>query len=201
MMDFSKTDILRERQSYNKNNKINCLFVGRIESRKGVYELVQAIEILNKKRDDMTFTFVGGGQSFDELVLRFANSNNVFFLGNISNKEKLLSIYRGADLFIFPSHDEGFPRVLYEAMMAKIPIITTLVGGIGGLMKDNYNCKVINVRDPESIVQKVEELVSSKTLQKRLVEQATKDILEVFDGSRKEHSELLLSNLKKEGVC
>jgi len=194
MIDFSKKDIVLER-GYG-SDIIRCLFVGRVEYRKGIYDLVEAIELLNQSTPSLHFDIVGGGDSFNEMTERFKDVKNVCFKGQISDKEELLNIYRHADLFIFPSHDEGFPRVLYEAMMARTPVLTTMVGGIGGFMKDQHNCLAIKVQNPKSIVEKVTMILADNSLKMRLVNQATEDVLKLFDGTRKKHSMLLMNKLE-----
>ncbi len=195
MIDFSKKDILLNRE-YSKDGITRCLFVGRVELRKGIYDLVDAIEVLNRETDNLHFDIAGGGDSFDEIKESMKGYSNITFYGQVSEKEQLLALYRQADLFIFPSHDEGFPRVLYEAMMARTPVVTTMVGGIGGFMKDHHNCLAIEPKNPESIVSAVEEILDSEELRSKLVEQATLDVLKLFDGTRKKHSELLLNQLE-----
>lgn len=195
MIDFSKKDILLERV-YSQDGIVRCLFVGRVELRKGIFDLMEAIEVLSKKYDFLHFDIVGGGDSFETLKEKMKDYSNVTFHGQVSEKEALLAMYRQADLFIFPSHDEGFPRVLYEAMMASTPVITTMVGGIGGFMKDQHNCLSIESENSESIVSAVEEMFGSDALRVKLTEQATKDVLKLFDGTRKKHSELLLNQLE-----
>jgi glycosyltransferase involved in cell wall biosynthesis len=195
MIDFSKNDILTDR-NYSNDGVVRCLFVGRVEYRKGIYDLMEAIEILNDQRDDLHFDIVGGGDSFSDLSERFKEIDNVCFKGQISDTNELLAMYRQADLFIFPSHDEGFPRVLYEAMMARVPVITTMVGGIGGFMKDRHNCIAIEAQNPGSIVKAVNEMIDSENLKMQLVNQATQDVLTLFDGSRIKHSKLLINKLE-----
>jgi len=195
MIDFSKKDILLDRK-YSSDGITRCLFVGRVELRKGIHDLIDAIKVLNKKTDNLHFDIVGGGDSFNELSERFKDSSNVLFRGQVSDTQELLEMYRQADLFIFPSHDEGFPRVLYEAMMARVPVVTTMVGGIGGFMKDNHNCLAIEAQNSQSIVKAVEEMLDSKELREKLVNQATEDVLKLFDGTRKKHSKLLIKKLE-----
>ena len=195
MIDFDKQDILLDRQ-YSNDDIVRCLFVGRVEMRKGIYDLKHAIDILNNERDDVHFDIVGGGESFDELVDYFETIENVCLRGQISDTTELLNMYRQADLFIFPSHDEGFPRVLYEAMMARVPIITTMVGGIGGFMKDHHNCLAIESQNPQSIVKAVNRMLDTEELKMKIVNQSTQDILKLFDGRKKRHSLLLFDKLK-----
>lgn len=190
MIDFTNEDILLEKKHINKN-KVSFLFVGRIENRKGINELSEAIEILNRESNNFYFNIVGGGELFTEIQDKLLKYDNIKLYGEISDKDILLSIYRKCDIFVFPSHDEGFPRVLYEAMMAKNIILTTMVGGIGGLMKNEHNCLSLNVKDTNSIVASINRIVKDKELQEKLLNQATEDITNLFNGKLKKHSILL----------
>ena len=73
-----------------------------------------------------------------------------------SGKTDLMRFYRKAHIFIFPSYHEGFPRVLYEAMINSLPIVTTMVGGISGRMVDGENCIGIPAKSAGAIVEAVE---------------------------------------------
>lgn len=195
MIDFSKDDILLTKE---RNNKpLNCLFVGRIEYAKGIFELVEAIKLINKKHNHLAFNIVGGGDSLDKIRELSKDIKNINILGQISDKNELLNKYREADIFIFPSHFEGFPRVLYEAMMSRVAVITTLVGGIGGLMKNEYNCLSIDVKKPHSIEKAVDKLIKDDELKNSIINQATLDMQELFSGKKKPHSEILTEKLKE----
>jgi len=196
MIDFSKKDILLNR-NYSEDGKLRFLFVGRIELRKGIFDLLHAIKQLNNKYDNLHFDIVGGGESFGKIKNEFKEFSNIVMRGQISDKEELLHIYKHSDIFIFPSHDEGFPRVLYEAMMLRLPVITTMVGGIGGFMKDYHNCLAIESQNYHSIVEVVEKIIDDEELRTKLLEQATEDMLKLFDGSREKHSLLLINKLEE----
>ena len=179
----------------NKNEKINCLFVGRVEYAKGIYELIEAIKLINKKHLNIEFNIVGGGDAFEEIEELSKSIPNINLLGQIANKEELLLKYRDADIFILPTHFEGFPRVLYEAMMSRVAVITTIVGGIGGIMKNNHNCLSIDVLNPQSIEKAVSKLINEKEMKNSIINQATKDIQQLFNGKRKKHLYLLLEHI------
>lgn len=198
MIDFSKKDILQTKEQKNKNFKF--LFVGRIEYNKGIFELIEAIKDINKTHTNLEFEIVGGGEDYNTIKNLSENIENLTLLGQIAEKEKLLSIYREADIFIFPSHFEGFPRVLYEAMMARLPIITTLVGGIPGLMKDSYNCVKIEPKNSKSIVNAINRIINDNKLREDIVNQATKDMNILFNGNKKQHSILIIEKMKETNV-
>ena len=96
-------------------------------------------------------------------------SSLISFLGYIPNGPELYDIYRESEIFVLPTLSEGFPRVLYEAMGQSLPIVTTSVGGIPGLMKDGVNALLIPPKSSNAIVAAVKRLSSDKELRQRLI--------------------------------
>ena len=129
---------------------IKLLFVGRVEERKGIFELLEVAKLLNTYGDKFSLKVIGGGELYRTMMAKQQKGQipqNIEFTGQISQTDTLMQEYENADAFIFPSHDEGFPRTLYEAMSKSLPIFTTFVGGIKGVMIDNYNCIEIPVKN------------------------------------------------------
>ena len=140
------------------SNKIKLLFVGRVERRKGIFELIETCVILRDKKINFSLDVLGGGSSFKE-VNELLNKHNlqkyVSLHGQISNYSKIISYYKMSDVFVLPSYTEGFPRVIYTAMEYGLPVITTLVGGIPSIMKDQYNCISVSVGSSREIINAV----------------------------------------------
>ncbi len=123
--------------------RFRFLFVGRIEKAKGVFELVDSMLELQKMGIDFTTTIVGDGPDFPALkshVTAKGLEEDIILVGQVDDFDVLIGYYRGADAFVFPTHHEGFPRVLLEAMTVGCPVFTTMVGGIPGIMKRGHNC-------------------------------------------------------------
>ncbi len=150
---------------------------------------------------DFILDVVGGGDAFKEvaqIIVELGLSNNVNILGLVSDKIQLKALYNNADAFVFTSHDEGFPRVLYEAMASGLPIFTTFVGGIPGRMIDGKNCFEIPVRDSRGsagII--IQNLLDLKTME--LVARAAQTMLyEILEGKLLSHDEKLIKVLNNE---
>jgi len=148
----------------------NLLYVGRIEERKGVRDLLAAAAYLEEWGLPFVLTMIGHCPDVPGFLSPSSSSvaRHVRLVEPVSEFEKLIPYYAAADAFVFPSHDEGFPRVLYEAMALGVPIITTFVGSISGVMEDRKNCLRIEVRNPRDIAEKVRQLIANPTLQSQL---------------------------------
>ena len=152
-------------------NCVNLLFVGRVEKRKGVFELIDACEKLAYQNFKFKLYIIGGGDSFEFLSKKIKEkklTEYIFFTGQISSKIEINKFYEMSDIFILPSYTEGFPRVLFNAMEFGLPILTTMVGGIPALMKDKYNCLEIEVGCSEDIFDKIINLSNDLNLYNKL---------------------------------
>lgn len=131
------------------------LFVGRLEPAKGVAELIEAAQMLTTEGFGFELRLAGGGPLHEDLVSTLPADGPVRLLGQVHDKGALMSLYEWADIFVLPTHHEGFPRVLYEAMMKSNVVLTTFVGGIPGVMRDGENCVQLPLRSAQGIADAV----------------------------------------------
>lgn len=103
-----------------------CLFVGRLVEVKGIRELLQAVN----KTLDVMFLIIGDGPLAREVKEAEKNLSNILFVGKIKNSKLPLYI-NASDVLIVPStHEEGFGRVILEALSCGVPVIGANRGGI-----------------------------------------------------------------------
>lgn len=105
------------------------LFVGRAERRKGINELMSSIEVLAETKSEMHWV----GPVYQNKAT--ANSLNIFH-GEISDTEELKAIFDQCQVLITPSHSEGMPNVILEAMARGLAVISTAVGAIPEMISD-----------------------------------------------------------------
>ena len=174
MLDIGRQDALRRDLSARAPGPWNVLFVGRIETAKGIPELVEAAEMLRARGFPFRLSLVGGGPLHDALFRQYGNDPGapVRVHGVINNKAALDAEYQNADLFVLPTHHEGFPRVLYEAMIKSTVILTTFVGGIPGLMRSGSNCIEIPSKNPGAIADAVVSITADPHKMQGLVDNA-----------------------------
>ncbi|MBU4347857.1 glycosyltransferase family 4 protein [Patescibacteria group bacterium] len=141
----------------------NVLFIGRLEKRKNLVNLIKAFEIFKKRykktrclptgRQAIIKLILAGksGFGFDEIrkaIFESPNKNDIILKGYVSEKEKE-ELYKSADVFIMPSLYEGFGLPILEAMSYAIPVICSgnssfpEVAGNAGLLVDPNNTQEI----------------------------------------------------------
>ena len=102
-----------------------ALYVGNIEPRKNIFELVKAFETL-----DIPLVIAGRyAWNFEPAKSAIENSSNVIYLGFISNEDRRALMQR-CSLFVFPSHYEGFGFPVLEAMAAGAPVLCSNRGSL-----------------------------------------------------------------------
>jgi len=118
-------------------NKLrHFVFVGRFERRKGIQELNVALKnILHKHQ--FVFEFIGDIPLSERII-----HTNIKYHGEIRDISRIQSILKNSDFLICPSHSEGMPNVIMEAMACGLAIIATDVGAVSDMV-DVTNGKVI----------------------------------------------------------
>jgi len=109
--------------------KFVILFVGRLIEVKGVKILLRIAREL-RDYNDIHFAYVGTGPLSKEVIKVSKNLGNITYFGEVKN-ENLSVYYNAANLLVAPSlHEEGFGRVVLEALSCGTPVIASNVGGL-----------------------------------------------------------------------
>lgn len=166
---FKPSNIQKIRKKYNINEKdILILFVGYLDTFKGVFELLGAFHELSKKRENIKLMMVGEGPKITELknkVSEFELEKSVIFAGKISHKI-IEEYYQSADIFVLPSYSEGVPLSILEAMASGLPIISTKVGGIPEIIEEGKNGFLVYPKDKKKLEMFLDYLVQDQDLKK-----------------------------------
>jgi glycosyltransferase involved in cell wall biosynthesis len=153
------------------------LCVGRLSQEKGQADLIEAAAVLRSgNKREIQFLIVGDGP--DERRLKgLARSLRVedwfIFTGYVVD---LRPYYTIADLVVLPSHTEGSPNVLLEAMAAGLPIVATAVGGVPEIVSNEKEALLVEGKNPAALAQAIERLLSDTFLRRQLSETAQKAI-------------------------
>jgi glycosyltransferase involved in cell wall biosynthesis len=123
------------------------LFVGRLETEKGLAELVQAFEELRARRSDpISLVLVGDGSLGPSLAKQTASDSQIVFAGNRPPPE-VAQFLAAADVLALPSWAEGTPNVVLEALAAGRPVVATRVGGIPDVVDHERTGLLVPPRD------------------------------------------------------
>jgi len=149
-----------------KDNEIVIGSIGRMDSdaTKRFSDLIKAFAILINNEISVKLVLVGEGRekaNYEQLVKKLSLENHVVFAGY---QDDVNSYYSIIDIFSLVSSHESFGLVLAEAMLHKIPIVATKVGGMQYIVDDNQTGFLVPKYDVESISNKIELLCGNKNL-------------------------------------
>ncbi|RIL92954.1 glycosyltransferase, partial [Staphylococcus equorum] len=166
-----KENEINEKDKKQLDNQFVIGYVGRIVKDKGIQELIEAFKTVLKKSYNVKLMVIGsvekGNAINDEDYLFLKNNPNVLLIEHVSNP---VSYYNNMDLFIFPTHREGFGNVSIEAQALKVPVITTNVTGAIDTVIDEETGFIVEKGNVEAIVNKIEKLINNEQLRRKLGE-------------------------------
>lgn len=137
----------------NPNKVLRIIYVGRLEKRKGIYDLLEALQLSN-----INFELIVLGGNEKECKFQYQN-NNVKFLGF---KIELSSYYLNSDILCVPSHHEGFGQVYLEAASYGVIPICCNIPGPTDFIIHGLNGFVVEPKSPQSIVDILDQIYQNK---------------------------------------
>ena len=144
----------------------NVLFVGRLEPRKGVLDLLKAHRILRKTGSGNRLLIVGSGPQERE-ARRYVATRSlqaVEFLGRVSDREKA-QLFRSVDVFVSPATGgESFGIVLLEAMAAGAPIVASDIHGYKGVVRRGREGLLVPPHEPKELATAIARLLGDADL-------------------------------------
>ena len=139
---------------FTQKQPLRVLFLGQVVARKGIYDLIAAARML--EGEDVIIDVVGAHRPLPELL-----PSNLRFHGAVSLSETL-AWYRAADLFVLPTHSDGFAITQLEAMSHGLPVITT--PRCGSVVEDGWNGCLFQQGDAVALADLLRRLSSDRDL-------------------------------------
>lgn len=185
---FTPSDKVRNiKAKSDVSKRAKIVYIGRLEKRKGVLELAQAIPMVLEKFPHTIFIFVGAAaesplvslnmQAFLERKLEFYK-DHIQFTGQIPRKT-VEKYFDEGDIFVYPSQYESFGIACCEAMSAGKAVIGSLHGGMTEIIEDGVSGILVN-NNPNSISTALIEILSDQALRLKLGIGARERILEKY---------------------
>lgn len=146
----------------NKERVKKIMFIGSLNTAyKGLKDLILAFSYIDDKY--MELNVLGGGdkKKYVELTERLGISDRVVFSPPLPGGDSVFHWLSDGDLYVHPSHTEGLPRSLIEAMSVGLPCIGTTVGGIPELLHENC---LVPPKQPKILSQKLLEFIDNPKL-------------------------------------
>ncbi len=177
-VDLSRADALVARRSVVReevrselgvpDGELLALTVANLRPEKGYDVLLDAARLAADRNLPVRFVSVGRGPLADELEHRRIELGLGDRLRLLGERDDVLRLLVGSDLFVLPSHQEGLPVTLMEATSTGTAIVATAVGGVPQVIEDGHSGLVIRPGDPVALADAVERLATDAALRRRL---------------------------------
>jgi glycosyltransferase involved in cell wall biosynthesis len=137
--------------------KLELLSIGRLVLRKGFQQIIEALGIVKKERDDFHLRIVGYGRAEDEIrkVLdEHAVSDNVSFLGRVEYKD-IAPYYLSSDAYLFYGAREGSSLAMIEAAAYGLPLLASDHPGNRSYVEHGQSGFLVEHRNPRALADAV----------------------------------------------
>jgi glycosyltransferase involved in cell wall biosynthesis len=154
-----------------KPNQLLVGTVGRLVFQKGMDTFIKAAALVVQKRSDVHFLIAGDGDlrnQLEEMTRSLGISEQVQFLGYITEMEEVMSVMSSLDLFVLSTRFEGLGLVYLEAMALQRPVIGSKISPVTEVVKDGETGLLANVDDPEDFARAILQLLEDSELRQRM---------------------------------
>jgi len=126
-VNYNGVDLMKMESIKPSDKKYDCVFLGRLNVSKGIFDLIKIWKVIVKKNPSITLAIIGGGDKSLEYALRNRVEeekleNNINVLGFLDD-EQAFGILKSCKVFVFPSYEEGFGIAALEAMACELSVV------------------------------------------------------------------------------
>ncbi len=135
--------------------------IARLSEEKGHQVLLEAFSKLNDQNKNIGLLLVGNGPLNGDLINLTQELNltdKIKFTGSRTEVEQILN---DIDCYVSPSHTEGMPMSILEAMASALPIVATDVGAVGRLLCDDHG-KLVSPGDVDGLAKQMQSIIDEK---------------------------------------
>jgi glycosyltransferase involved in cell wall biosynthesis len=160
----------------------HIVFLGRLGERKGVPELISALEMLAGEGRPWRATLAGDGPvDAYRARVRAAGLDSRIALPGWVDRTRVDELLGEADIVVLPSHQENQPMSVIEAMAHRIAVVTTLVGALPDILCDDVNALIVEPGSVESLAHGLRRLIDDPDLRSRIAHQGRNTFSEKLD--------------------
>ncbi|MDT8858815.1 glycosyltransferase [Alkalihalobacillus sp. MEB130] len=175
---FQEHEVCEARQVLGiKDTEMPIVFVGNIIREKGIMELLEAYKILKAENDNLSLYLVGNAKlaSFKMEVEQYVKDHQLqdVHLHPAVPQSEVAIWMSAADVFVLPSHMEGFGLVAVEAMACGTPVVGTKVGGLQTLLADDHGV-LVEDQNAASLAGGISSVLENPDYKEQLIEAGKK---------------------------
>jgi len=167
IVDFDNFNV--QRPLKDRDNLVG--YIGRLSAEKGILNFIEAMPLILHDKPETQILIGGDGKLKGVVEVIFATmpslalNKDTNYIGWIP-RDQLPTYLNELKLLIIPSHTEGLPNIMLEAMACGIPILATVVGTIPEIIKDGETGFILKDTSPEAIAEDIKRALGNPNLDK-----------------------------------
>lgn len=161
-------------------------YVGRITREKGLFEALEAFVLVHAQHPQARFLIAGEGdqkRQLKEAADKAGLGGSVQFLGWLS-REDVDDLLRESGVFLLPSHFEGMPNALLEAMAMGVPVVSTPVGAVRDLVDHDRTGCLVEISDIPGMAEQICRMLANHHLADTLGQQGRLRVMAKHDAEK-----------------
>lgn len=182
----AKTNLLKIGKQRNRvfdenETLIKIIFVGWLEEKKGIYELLEALSVL-KSNYSFELTLVGDSKESPQIkniVKLYKMEHQVHFKG-WQTPENISYLLMQSHIFVLPSYSEGLPNSMIEAMSVKLVVVVADVGNIPDYITNEVNGFLVTPKDTRTLINSLEKIFNNRDLAEQVAYNGYNTAIEKF---------------------
>jgi glycosyltransferase involved in cell wall biosynthesis len=157
--------------------KYDIVFYARLSKDKGIEDLIVALKELKKVKPNIKAIIIGGGtesylNQIKSMIVTFGLEDNINFAGFQPTQQDVFKLAAQAKVYVLPTHFDGLPGSIREAMFMKIPVVANAVGGIPTLNDEKECITLVEKDNIVELVEKIQLVLNNKERTQMLVDNA-----------------------------
>lgn len=168
-----------------EEKKYDLVYYARIDKNKGIEDLIEVLEDLNSKGRALKTLIMGRGSEgyisqLKETIREKVLEDIIDFAGFIENHEDVYKFAAQARVMVLPTHNDGIPNTIREAMFMKLPVVANNVGGIPRFNENRHCIHMVEDGNLSELAEGILKVLDDKEYQATLVENAYREAQEVY---------------------
>ncbi len=182
-IDYETIDRIAPEQTLRQRygNRVIITFAGRFIASKGIADLI--VTATHLPRHSFVILLLGDGglrRQWELQVYTRGLADTIFFYGHQSFQQ-VISIFKGSDIIVNPSYNEGLPTTILEAAACERAIVATNVGGTSEIISHGRSGLLVAPGDIPGLAQALRQLIDNKILRHQFGRQARIDVERTFN--------------------
>lgn len=172
----------------NIHKKYDTVFYARIDKNKGIEDLIDAIGLLKKERRIVSLLVMGrGSDDYISILKKRAEKlyvrDQIDFYGFVENHDEVYMRAAEAQLLVLPTHNDGIPNTIREAMFMKLPVVSTRVGGIPMFNQNQLCVHLVEKENVKKLADGIVKVLEDDVYRNQLIKNAFSEACDSYSPS------------------